>query len=40
MFESPLKKKVFFSDRSAAEYKNRKNLLNIACHSEDFGECL
>jgi hypothetical protein len=28
-FESPLKKIVYFSDGSAAQYKNRKKLLNI-----------
>jgi hypothetical protein len=36
-FESPLKKKVLFSDGSAAQHKNRKDLLNITCHNEDFG---
>jgi hypothetical protein len=35
-FESPLKKMVYFSDGSAAQYKNRKNLLNITFHNEDF----
>jgi hypothetical protein len=28
---------VYFSDRSAAQYKNRKKLLNITCHNEEFG---
>jgi hypothetical protein len=28
---------VYFSDGSAAQYKNRKNVLNITCHNEDFG---
>jgi hypothetical protein len=36
-FESPLKKTVYFSDGSAAKYKNRKNLLSITCHNEDLG---
>jgi hypothetical protein len=36
-FESPPKKTVYFSDGSEAQYKNRKKLLNIACHNEDFG---
>jgi hypothetical protein len=36
-FESPLKKMVYFSGGPAAQYKNRKNLLNITCHNEDFG---
>jgi hypothetical protein len=36
-FESPLKKMVYFSDGSAAQYKTRKDLLNITCHNEDFG---
>jgi hypothetical protein len=36
-FESPLKKNVYYSDGSAAQYKNRKNLLNITFHNEDFG---
>jgi hypothetical protein len=36
-FESPLKKMVYFSDGSAAQYKNRKYLQNITCHNEDFG---
>jgi hypothetical protein len=35
-FELPLKKMVYFSDRSAAQYKNRRNFLNITCHNEDF----
>jgi hypothetical protein len=35
-FESPLKKIVYFSDGSAAQYKNRRNLLKITCHNEDF----
>jgi hypothetical protein len=31
-------KKVYFSDGSAAQYKNRKKkLINITCHNEDFG---
>jgi hypothetical protein len=37
IFESPLKKMVYFSDGSAAQYKNRKKLLYITCHNEDFG---
>jgi hypothetical protein len=33
-----LKKKiVYFSDGSAAQYKNRNKFLNITCHNEDFG---
>jgi hypothetical protein len=37
-FESALKKKnVYFSDGSPAQYKNRRNLLKITCHNEDFG---
>jgi hypothetical protein len=36
-FESPLKKMVYFSDGSAAQYKNRKNLQNITRHNEDVG---
>jgi hypothetical protein len=36
MLESLLKKIVYFSDGSVAQYKNRKNLLNITCHNEDF----
>jgi hypothetical protein len=32
--ESPLKKTVYFSDGSTAQYKNRKNLRNITCHIE------
>jgi hypothetical protein len=36
-FESPLKEIVYFSDGSAVQYKNIKNLLNITCHNEDFG---
>jgi hypothetical protein len=28
---------VYFSDGSAAQYKNRKKLLNITCYNEDFG---
>jgi hypothetical protein len=37
-FESPLKKIVYFSDGSAAQYKKKeKNLQNITCHNEDFG---
>jgi hypothetical protein len=34
-FESPLKKMVYLS---AAQYKNRKKLLNIACYNETL-EC-
>jgi hypothetical protein len=34
---SPLKKMVYFSDGSAAQYKNRKNVQNITCHNEEFG---
>jgi hypothetical protein len=37
-FESPLKNVVYFSDGSAAQYKNRRNSLKITCHNEDFGE--
>jgi hypothetical protein len=33
-FESPLKKIVYFSDGSAAQYKTEKKLLNIICHNE------
>jgi hypothetical protein len=36
-FESALKKIVYFSDGSAAQHKNRKNIQNITCHNEDFG---
>jgi hypothetical protein len=38
-FELPLKKIAYFSDGSAGttQYKNRKKLLNITCHNEDFG---
>jgi hypothetical protein len=36
-FGSPLKKMVYFSDGSTAQYKNRKKELNITCHNEDFG---
>jgi hypothetical protein len=36
-FESPLKRNVYFSDGSAAQYNNRKNLQNITCHNEDSG---
>jgi hypothetical protein len=36
-FESPLKKMVYFPDGSAAQYRNRKKLLNITCHIEEFG---
>jgi hypothetical protein len=36
-FESPLKKTVYFSDESTAQYKNRRNVLHITCHNEDFG---
>jgi hypothetical protein len=36
-FESPLKKIVYFSDGSTAQYKNRRNLLKITCHNENFG---
>jgi hypothetical protein len=36
-FESPLKEIVYFSDGSAAQHKNRKNLLNITFHNENFG---
>jgi hypothetical protein len=35
-FESPLKKIVYFSHGSAAQYKNRRNLLKITYHNEDF----
>jgi hypothetical protein len=35
-FESPLKRIVYFSDGSAAQYKNRRNLLKITCHNENF----
>jgi hypothetical protein len=35
-FESPLNKMVYFSDGSAAQYKNRKNVLNITCRNRDF----
>jgi hypothetical protein len=31
------KKIVYFCDGSVAQYKNRKKLLNITCHNEDFG---
>jgi hypothetical protein len=36
IFESPLEKIVYFSDGSAAQYKNRRNFLKITCHNEDF----
>jgi hypothetical protein len=36
-FELPLKKMVYFPDGSAAQYKNRRNLLKITCRNEDFG---
>jgi hypothetical protein len=36
-FNSSLKKMVYFSDGSVAQYKKEKNLLNITCHNEDFG---
>jgi hypothetical protein len=36
-FESSLKKIVYFSDGSAAQYKNTKKLLIITCHNKDFG---
>jgi hypothetical protein len=36
-FESALKKRVYFSDGSATQYKKRKKLLNITFHNEDFG---
>jgi hypothetical protein len=36
-FVSPLKKNVYFSDGSAAQYKNRKELLKITYHNEDLG---
>jgi hypothetical protein len=32
-----LNKIVYFSHGSAAQYKNRKNLLNLTLHEEDFG---
>jgi hypothetical protein len=35
-FESQVKKIVYFCDGFVAQYKNRKNLLNITCHNEDF----
>ena len=28
---------LYFSDGSAAQYKNRKNLINLGYHKEDFG---
>jgi hypothetical protein len=34
-FESPINRIVYFCDGSAAQYKNRRNLLNITSHSED-----
>jgi hypothetical protein len=34
---SLLKKIVYFSDGSAAQYRNRRNLLKITCQKEDFG---
>jgi hypothetical protein len=37
-FEPPPKKIVYFSDGSAAQYKNRRNLLKITYHNKDFGE--
>jgi hypothetical protein len=35
-FESPLKKIVYFSDGSVAQYNRKKNYY-VACHNEDFG---
>ncbi|XP_074029570.1 uncharacterized protein [Leptinotarsa decemlineata] len=32
-----LKKIYYFSDGSAAQYKNRKNFINICSHEQDFG---
>lgn len=32
-----LKKAIYFSDGAAAQYKNRKNFLNICLHENDFG---
>jgi hypothetical protein len=36
-FESPLKKTAYLSDGAAVQYRNRKHLLNITCHNEDYG---
>jgi hypothetical protein len=36
MSEKP-KKIIYFSDRSAAQYKNRNNFMNLCHHEEDFG---
>ena len=33
----PIEMAIYFSDRAASEYKNRKNFLNLAWHQEDFG---
>ena len=31
------KKRMYFSDGAASQYKNRKNFLNLCCHRDDFG---
>jgi hypothetical protein len=28
---------MYFSDGSAAQYKNRKHFIDILCHEQDFG---
>jgi hypothetical protein len=33
----PIKRVIYFSDGAAAQYKNRKNFLNLCHHGEDFG---
>ena len=35
--EQPIKKVIYFSDGAAAQYKNRKNFLNLCHHKDDFG---
>lgn len=36
-FKNGLTKIFYFSDGSAAQYKNKKNFLNLCCHERDFG---
>lgn len=36
-FKNKLKKIFYFSDGSAAQYKNRKNFVNLCHHKKDFG---
>ncbi|KAF4524822.1 hypothetical protein B566_EDAN013982 [Ephemera danica] len=34
---TPLKKIFYFSDGSAAQYKNKYNYLNLSYHEEEYG---